>query len=238
MNNATIALKIRQRLNKLSSNDYTNLQLWQIVEVFNKSQVDWIRRNGRGTNLYKEGAEQSIRRIDDLQKILKDSPNLAVTDKGIYFETNITAWPTDYCQFSSINCMVTSSCCPEPVIMEVWLGEEANAKDYLRDVNRRPSYGWRETFATMIGNKLRVYHNKEDFAISTLNLVYYRQPIRIEMTGVKDPYTGVVPTVDVECEFKDDLVEVFIGEAAKIIAGDTENQFQFQRNKTETEENN
>lgn len=237
MNNATIVLKVSQRLNKLSSNDYANIQPWQIIEAFNKGQVDWIRRNGRGTNLYKEGAEQSIRRIDDLQKILKDSPNLTVTDKGIYFETNVTAWPADYCQFSRINCLVTSDCCPTPKLMEVWLGEEANVNEYMKDRFRRPNYEWGETFGIMKGNKLLVYHDNK-FDIDTLNLVYYRQPVKIEIAGVKDPYTGLVPTVDVECEFKDDLCEVLIGEAVKIIAGDTENSFQYQRNKSETEENN
>lgn len=43
MNNLAIILKIEQRLNKLSSNDYDNIQKWQIVEAFNKGTVDWCR---------------------------------------------------------------------------------------------------------------------------------------------------------------------------------------------------
>ncbi len=44
MNNATIQLKIQQRLNKLASNDFDNIECWQIVEAFNKGQVSWCRR--------------------------------------------------------------------------------------------------------------------------------------------------------------------------------------------------
>ena len=42
---STILLKVQERLNKLASNDYDNIQNWQIVEAFNKGQVDWCRRN-------------------------------------------------------------------------------------------------------------------------------------------------------------------------------------------------
>lgn len=237
MNNTTIQLKIRERLNKLSSNDYSNIQCWQIVEAFNKGMVSWIRRNTHGTNLYKEGAEQSIRRIDDLQKILKDTPNFAVTDKGDYFETNISAWPADYLQFSRINCAVTKECCPDPKRIKVYLAEEANVDEYLGDKNRRPDYSWGETFGVIKGNKLQIYHFKE-FEIKTLNLVYYRQPIKIQINGCKDPYENVIPSADIECEFKDDLCELFIDEAMKILAGDTENNFQYQRGSKEVEDNN
>ena len=37
MNNTTLQIKFKQRLNKLASNDYDNIQCWQIVEVFNKA---------------------------------------------------------------------------------------------------------------------------------------------------------------------------------------------------------
>jgi hypothetical protein len=42
MNNATIQLKIQQRLNKLASSDYDNIECWQIVEAFNKGQVSCV----------------------------------------------------------------------------------------------------------------------------------------------------------------------------------------------------
>ena len=72
MNNNTLQLKIKQRLNKLDSNDYDNIEKWQIVEAFNKAQKDWCRRQLHGTNQKSEGDEQSIRRIDDLQILLTD----------------------------------------------------------------------------------------------------------------------------------------------------------------------
>ena len=80
MDNNTIYLKIKQRLNKLASNDFDNIECWQVVEAFNKGQVDWCRRNLHGTNTKQEGDEQSKRRIDDLNILLIDYP-ISITDR-------------------------------------------------------------------------------------------------------------------------------------------------------------
>ena len=45
MTNDTIQIKVKQRINKLASNDYDNIMPWEIVEAFNKGQVAWCRRN-------------------------------------------------------------------------------------------------------------------------------------------------------------------------------------------------
>ena len=34
MDNATLEIKLKQRLNKLASNDYDNIEKWQIIEAF------------------------------------------------------------------------------------------------------------------------------------------------------------------------------------------------------------
>ena len=44
MNNTTLQIKFKQRLNKLASNDYDNLECWQIVEAFNiKKEMKCLR---------------------------------------------------------------------------------------------------------------------------------------------------------------------------------------------------
>ena len=74
MNNATLQLKLKQRLNKLDSQDYDNIEPWQMIEAFNKAQLEWCRRNLHGNNPYKEGDEGSKKRIDDLQILLTELP--------------------------------------------------------------------------------------------------------------------------------------------------------------------
>jgi len=233
MLNSTIILKVRLRLNKLASNDYDNIMDWQIVEAFNKGQVDWCRRNLHGTNTKQEGDEQSTSRVDDLQ-VLLNNYDLTMSDRKTYYES--VDLPFDYLRWKRVSTDAKSECCPARS-MVVYLAEQANLNELLRDYNKKPSFDWGETFATFKGNKIQIYTNGE-FEIVDPQLIYYRQPVRIQMAGVKDPYSGITPANDVECEFKDDLVELFVDECAKIIAGDIESQLQMQRQAQSVEDNN
>jgi hypothetical protein len=120
--------------------------------------------------------------------------------------------------------------------MVVYLAEEGNVSVLLRDKLKQPSFEWAETFATLKGGNVNIYTNG-DFDIDSAELVYYRQPIKIQITGCSDPYTGVTSTTDVQCEFKDDIIELIIDEAVSILAGDMESTNQFSRG-TETAERN
>lgn len=237
MNNSTILIKVKNRLNKLSSNDYTNLDSWIIVEAFNKGQLEWCRRNLHGTNQKQEGADQSSSRLDDLQVLLTTSNNLQVTDKGIFSETLTTNWPTNYLRRERLALMVTKECCSKPKRMKVYWGEESNVDIYLSDINKKPDYAWGNTFAIIAGDKIQVYHNKQ-FDISEVRFVYYRQPNPIQITGVINLSTNTLPAVDVECEFSDDLAELLVDEAAGILADDMDNFTQGQRLDNSVEKNN
>jgi hypothetical protein len=234
MLNSAILIKVQERLNKLSSSDYDNIEPWQIVEAFCKGQVDWCRRNLHGLNVKQEGDEQSTRRIDDLQILLTELP-LNMNNKKTYYES--INFPTDYLQWKRVSSSATSECCPNPKPMVIYLAEEANVDPLLRDVYKRPNYEWGETFCTLSNNNLKIYTNGL-FTLTDVKLYYYRQPRRIQIAGVEDPYTGVTSTADVISEFKDDLVELFIDEAVKILAGDIESMSQFQRMSQSTEQNN
>jgi hypothetical protein len=235
VNNTILQLKIKQRLNKLASNDYDNIECWQIVEAFNKAMTDWCRRNLHGLNVVKEGDEQSKRRIDDLEILLKDSPPINLVNRQIYFESPIL--PGDYFEWKRVSVNATSECCPEPRPMVIYLVEDGNIPTILRDINKKPSFQWGETVVTLKDRKFQIYTNGE-FSVSPAVLTYYRQPLKIQIAGCVDPYTQVVSPVDVECEFKDDLTELFIDEAAKIVAGDIESINQLQRNTQSVEGNN
>ena len=53
-----------------------------------------------------------------------------------------------------------------------------------------------------------------------------------------NPYTQVASTSDIACEFRDDIVELLIDEAAAILAGDIESMIQYQRGTTSAERSN
>jgi hypothetical protein len=231
MLNSTIEIKIKQRLNKLDSQDYDNIECWQIVEAFNKAQVEWARRQLHGINIVKEGDEGSTRRKDDLQ-VLLDTQALNLFDKEYYYFGNL---PDDYLQWKRVDVYAKKDCC-EKRRMTTYLAQEGDLNQLLRDKGKQPNFEWAETFATLIGNTTHIYTDGK-FEIQNANLIYYRQPIQIQIQGCVDPYTGVQSTQNVECEFKDDIIEVIIDEAVSILAGDIESGNQFSRG-TETAERN
>ena len=232
MLNSTITIKIKQRLNKLDSQDYDNITCWQIVEAFNKAQVEWSRRQLHGINIVKEGDEQSTRRKDDLQKLLIKTP-LTSVKQDLYYEGNI---PQNYLQWKRVDIYAKKDCCDQRR-MTVYLAEEGNLNQLLRDKSKQPSFEWSETFATLINDTVHLYTNNE-FEVEESFLTYYRQPLKIQIDGCSDPYTGITSTTNVDCEFKDDIIELIIDEAVSILAGDIESGNQFSRTQESAERSN
>lgn len=233
MENSTLLLKLKQRLNKLDSQDYDNIECWQFVEAFNKSQIEWCRRNLHGHNMFKEGDEASKRRIDDLQPLLNRVVLTGVTNAD-HFEGN--NFPVDYLEYKRVSINATNECCTTERSMTVYLAEEANVDLIMRDPLKRPDFEWGETFCTMQQNTIRIYHR--DFNVVSPVLTYYRRPRMIEILNCTDPYTQAVTAADITCEFKDDLVELIIDEAVSIIAGDIEHVTAAMRGSQSAEKNN
>jgi hypothetical protein len=180
----------------------------------------------------KEGDEGSTRRKDDLQ-ILLETFNLNIADKEYYY-TGIL--PEDYLQWKRVDIITRKGCCDKRRMM-VYLAEEGNLRELLRDKAKQPNFEWGETFATLKGGYVNIYTNDE-FIIDEADLIYYRQPIKIQITGCVDPYTNIQSGAEVQCEFKDDIIELIIDEAASILAGDIESGNQFSRGTEGAERNN
>jgi len=232
MLNQTIILKVKQRLNKLDSQDYDNIETWMILEAFNKAQVEWARRQLHGMNTLREGDEQSTRRKDDLQVLLITEP-MAVTERKLFYEGPI---PEDYLQWKRVDITAVSDCCTSDN-MVVYLAEEGNVSELLRDKSKQPNFDWRETFATLKDDNILIYTNGE-FTIDNASFTYYRQPERIEITGIVNPYTGIASPADILAEFKDDIIELIIDETVSILGGDIESPNQMGRGMQTAERNN
>ena len=217
MKNSVIKVKVKQRMNKLASNDYDNIMDWQIVEAFNKGMVGWCRRQIQGANLTKTGNESSNRRIDDIQ-ILITPLTMQFGKKDGFYASN--SFPKDYFQWKRISAKMKADCC-EPRPAMIYLAEEANVDELLRDVNKNPNFQWAETFCTIGGNVIKIY-TANKFDLEDVVLTYYRQPKRIQILGTVNPYTTEPSLEEVECEFKDDVIELLIDECVKIITGDIE----------------
>jgi hypothetical protein len=231
MDNNTLRIKVQERLNKLASQDVDNIESWQIAEAFNKAQLEFTRRQVQGLNPRQTGDEGSKSLVDDLQVLLVGK-SLAVTDRGAYVET--VPLPGDYLYFKRLSCLSSNKCCPARPLT-TYLAQEADVDVLLRDEFNKPSFEWGESFCTLQGNRVRIYHNRE-FEVSNVVLSYYRKPRPISFEDAVDLETGQ-PTPNVACEFKDDVAEILIDEAVSILAADMENMQQYQRNKQNAQAN-
>ena len=233
MKNSVIKVKVKQRMNKLASNDYDNIMDWQIVEAFNKGMVGWCRRQIQGTNLTKTGNESTTRRVDDIQVLITPLPMQFGKKDGFYASNS---FPKDYFQWKRISAKMKADCC-EPRHAMIYLAEEANVDELLRDVNKNPNFQWAETFCTIGGNVIKIY-TANKFDLEDVVLTYYRQPRRIQILGTVNPYTTEPSLEEVECEFKDDVIELLIDECVKIITGDIESITANQIAEQSVEQNN
>ncbi len=231
MDNNLLQLKIKQRLNKLGSFDYDNIECWMVQEAFNKAQVEWVRRMMYGLNQRREGVETSTGLTDDLRIIMKSVELTSIEKKG-YYEATL---PADYFYYVRVDVNAKNDCCPERK-MVVYEAEEANMGILLTSSTKGPSFEWGETLSTLVGDKIRVYTN-DKFDVTSLILVYMRQPRYVQFQGCINPSTGVTFTANVTCEFKDDIAEILVDSAAAILAGDIESMNQYQRESQEVQKN-
>ena len=184
MNNTLIQLKIKERLNKLDSEDYENFECWQIQEAVNKAQLEWTRRQLYALNSRRQGEEQSSGLVDDLQRLIIHE-SLDMIDKGIFYQSEL---PANYLHYVRTDVFAQQECCPERR-MTVYEVEESNISIILNDKNKQPNFEWAETVSTRINNSVRIYTNNE-FDISKCYLVYYRKPLEVQFAGCVNIKTG------------------------------------------------
>lgn len=198
-----VSTKINLRLNKSASDDYDNLWSYVKEEAFNKAVVEWVRRQLHGNNTKQEGDEETTMRVADLQVLLKKD-NLTSRDRGVYVASN--KLPDDYFYYKRVTPYVSSGNC-SGVTIKSHLKEEANVDEFLPHL---PSFQFEETFHTLIGNRVHLYHNKK-FTVDKIDLTYYRKPIKYSFKKLTDTI-----------EFGDMVCELLVDEACKIIASDIE----------------
>lgn len=223
MNNNLLQIKIKERLNKLASFDYDNIECWQIVEAFNKAQLEWVRNQIHVNPNHKDSDESSKMQIDDVQNLLVTS-NILTKKRDKYYESDTL--PTDYLYFKRVSIKGQNDCCPARMFT-VFLDQTSDVDNLLTDEFKGPSFEWGETFCTMQGNKIRIYTNNL-FEIVEPSLTYYRKPRLIQIKDCVNPATGAVYTTDVICEFKDDIAELIVDRTVAILAADIESFNQMQ----------
>lgn len=215
---ADISTKINLRLNKGDSQDYDNLWNYHKEDAFNKGVLEWVRRQKRGKNQTQEGDEESDARVDDLQVLLK-TDTITVRDRKFFAESN--KLPSDYLYHKRVTPIVSKGNC-KGVRIASQLREEGNVDELLPSC----SFKFEDSFHTLRDNRIYQYHNG-DFTVDRLEITYYRLPKMYDFTKLN----SVI-------EFKNDVCELLVDEACKILSSDIESFNQSSMAEKRAEQNN
>ena len=216
----TILLKLKLRINKLDSQDYDNLEVWQLLEAYNRAQILWVRKNLHGLNALQEGDDASKRRIDDMQVLLKrENLNLVKKDKKAK-KLIVGPIPEDYMVFKELRLIASNDCCPEGKDIVVYLASTSDDR-LLRSNNLTNfSFDWGETVAYLVNNNFEIDFDFEEADFNGAVLTYYKYPRLVEKAGHVNVITNTISASDVGSEFNDDVTENIIIYAAALIGGD------------------
>lgn len=242
MTNSQLQIKIKERLNKLASLDYDNFECWQIVEAFNKAQLEWIRRQVMGVNQQKAGEGSTKVNYDDLQKLIKTVPITGITNTAdpacwtsISFENLDPANKNDYLYYNSVYVTANNKQCKTPRNILIYLVDKDDLYVILRDENKKPNFEWGESIGILSDNKITIFTDNQ-FTINSVDFTYFRKPTYVEFKNCIDISTGKL-TNDVPCEFKDDIAEILVDNAVAILAADIESFNQYTRATTAVQSN-
>lgn len=216
-------LKVKRRVNKGDTDDYDNIGIFGIIEALNKAQINVVSKLYSQNNTYKRGFESNRKRIDDLKVLLNTEPKvLTVEKKKGYALTQ--SLPVDYLHYVRIVPNVSKGKCKD-ISLKAYQVEESNISTLLENSNTRPSFKWRETLVTLVGDRCKIWTNDE-FEVKEAYLTYLRLPRKVDCEGYTNE-KGITST-DIHPEFNDDVMEMIIDEASRIIKGDTQDSFGMQ----------
>lgn len=219
-----IAMKrIDQALEKLDTETNANFDWWAKEDALNKACNDWVRRQFHGTNQYKEGQEESTTRVDDLQVLLREV-SLKFVNGNNYADTS--KLPKNYRYYNLLTVFATKDDCNNIQIPSLFV-ENSNVNDYLSDWTISPDFDFEQCFHVLLDNHFRIF--KSNYKIERVLLSYYKNPDYIDCSKKK---------MDKVWEWKDDVAEVIIDEAVKLLAGNIEYSSAFQLANNRVENNN
>jgi len=209
MTSKTAFSKFKIRFNKLDTNFSDELSEKVFCELFNKAQIHYVNRL-----LDVEGVTKDNQSI--LQQILKESKLTGIHQENVYL-VNI---PDDWNWIIRVN-VVDTKC---ENTLNCLLVQESNVGRLLQNDNWKPSVEWEETIYTLGDNKLRIY--TDNFRLKECNLVYYRNPIKIDIKTGRDNIDNL-PSQDVNPEWNDSIVEEIIDLAVLIASTDVSDSNNF-----------
>lgn len=170
-------------INKVSTLDNLNVETPDLLILLNRAQIGLIKSFYGPNNVFQIGFEETRKRIDDLQDLKTPSPGLPLIkgNNQRYKDYVADLAGCDRYMFY-IDSYITAKTknCDDTLDVNLIRENELNIKYFSE--NHKPSFPWRETIATIGGNKLHVYTDGS-FTPLYAFVTYIRYPKTIDKEG-------------------------------------------------------
>jgi hypothetical protein len=208
-------VRFLQLVNRNATNNNVNVDLYRFVKMFNDLQnryVEWVldKRN-----------DDSIRDVQKLLVVEQPLPPEGSTASTVTFTL-----PSDFFDFANISAVASSECCEKERVL-VYEVKSEDAEEIYNDKYSEPSFEWRETFGYLSENRFVTF--VKDFSIEELLLTYYRKPLQVDIAGY--PRLDGTPSVSIDPEFEDAIVNRILLAMAKEFSAINENPQSYQLDK-------
>ena len=214
----SLLYKIDQKLNKLSTNEYQQIQLEDKILSLNEGQIKLVKQKLDGPATPSTlGLDAFRKRYEDLQKLIEnyeDHPlDLVPTNPQLHqYTADLTGITPEYMFYMDSYVVADKGRCKDRTI---WINRElvhhGDIPVIINNTHYRPSFEYQETFSNINTNQIMVYSDGT-FTPKTLYLSYLRYPKRIDKTGYIH-FDGT-DSVDSNCELalylEDELVDLVV----------------------------
>jgi len=214
----SLLYKIDQKLNKLSTNEYQQIQLEDKILALNEGQIKLVKQKlDGGPTPSTLGLDAFRKRYEDLQKLIENYENhplsLVPTNPQLnQFTADLTGITPAYMFYIDSYVLANKGRCTDRII---WINRELTKHGdipvYINNTHYKPSFEYQETFNNINTNQIMVYSDGT-FTPTTLYLSYLRYPQYIDKAGYVH-FDGT-DSVDSDCELalylEDELVDLVV----------------------------
>ena len=223
----SLLYKIDQKLNKLSTNEYQQINLEDKILALNEAQIKLIKQkvDGFGT-VSGLGLDAFKKRYEDIQKLIENyedhSLDLTLTNPLLHqWTAYVDTLVPKYMFYIDSYFLANKGRCTDRIIyINKELVKHGDITVLINNTHYRPSFEYQETFNNINSNQISVYTDGT-FTPTKLYLSYLRYPKYIDKEG----YITINgdPSITQDCELQTYLEDELLDITVQSLAMYTEN---------------
>jgi hypothetical protein len=220
----SILYKVKQKLNKLSSNTHQEIQLEDVLLSANENQIKLIKQKASGIPSG-IGFDGSRKRYEDIQNLVVDfskSLDLTEVNKQLnQWEAALATLDPSYLFYVDSYVLADKGRCKNRILkVNPDLTKHADILLLLDNTHFKPSFEYQETFNTISSDKISIYTDGT-FTPTKLHISYIRYPKTIDKEGYINLQGEA--SINQDCELEDYLEDELVDMIVQDLAQYTEN---------------